>query len=102
MVEIKTEGHKINKEIFPKRIKEKKGGNLVEKQYGPIIGKIRRAKRIKALTIARHLEISLSTYSRIETGHRSASFERITTICGLLGLTLTQLNEALATERSGK
>ena len=69
----------------------------MEIQYGPIIGKIRRAKRIKALTIARHLEISLSTYSRIETGQRSASFERITIICSLLGLTLEQLNEALTT-----
>lgn len=69
----------------------------MEIQYGPILGKIRRAKRIKALTVARHLEISLSTYSRIETGQRSASFERISIICGLLGLTLEQLNEALTT-----
>ena len=80
----------------------KKGGNLVEIQYGPIIGKIRRARRIKALTIARHLGISVSTYSRIETGHRSASFERVTAICSALGLTLTQLNEALSLDKAGK
>ena len=72
----------------------------MEIQYGPIIGKIRRTKRIKASTIARHLDISLSTYSRIETGHRSASFERITAICSVLGLTLEQLNEAMASNRS--
>ena len=68
----------------------------MEIQYGPIIGQIRRAKRIKASTIARHLDISLSTYSRIETGHRSASFERVTAICSVLGLTMTQLNDVLA------
>lgn len=74
----------------------------MEIQYGPIIGQIRRAKRIKASTIAHYLEISLSTYSRIETGHRSASFERITAICSVLGLTLTQLNKALTIENVKK
>ena len=63
--------------------------------YGTILGKIRRHKQIKAETIAHHLGISASTYSRIETGHISASFETVTEICGELGLTLAQFNELL-------
>ena len=63
--------------------------------YGPMLGKIRRAKNIKAEIIARHLGISLTTYSQIETGRRCASFERVSGICDELGLTLAQLDELL-------
>ena len=63
--------------------------------YGPILGKIRREKMIKAEAIARHLGISAATYSRIETGRRSASYERVTAICDELGISLPQLNELI-------
>ena len=65
------------------------------RSYGPLLGKIRRTKKIKAEIIARKLDISPSTYSQIETGRRSASYERVTEICGELGLTLSQLDEML-------
>ena len=63
--------------------------------YGPILGKIRRDKMIKADVIARHVGISAATYSRIETGRRSASYERVTAICDELGISLSQLNELI-------
>ena len=63
--------------------------------YGPMLGKIRRAKKIKAARIARRLGISSTTYSQIENGRRSASFERVNEICSELGLTLTQFDELL-------
>ncbi|NMC31889.1 MAG: helix-turn-helix domain-containing protein [Veillonellaceae bacterium] len=63
--------------------------------YGPILGKIRRDKMIKADVIARHVGISAATYSRIETGRRSASYERVTAICDELGISLPQLNELI-------
>ncbi len=65
------------------------------RSYGPLLGKIRRTKKIKAEIIARKLDISPSTYSQIETGRRSASYERVAEICGELGLTLSQLDEML-------
>ena len=68
---------------------------MTVKCYGMILGKIRRRKQIKAVTVARHLGISASTYSRIETGHISATFETVTDICGELGVTLAQFNELL-------
>ena len=63
--------------------------------YGPILGKIRRDKMIKADVVARHVGISAATYSRIETGRRSASYERVTAICDELGISLPQLNELI-------
>ena len=63
--------------------------------YGPILGKIRRDKMIKADVVARHVGISAATYSRIETGRRSASYERVTAICDELGISLSQLNELI-------
>ena len=63
--------------------------------YGPILGKIRREKMIKAELIARRLGISAATYSRIETGRCSASYERVTAICDELGISLPQLNELI-------
>ena len=63
--------------------------------YGPILGKIRRDKMIKADVIARHVGISAATYSLIETGRRSASYERVTAICDELGISLPQLNELI-------
>lgn len=63
--------------------------------YGPILGKIRRDKMIKADVIARNVGISAATYSRIETGRRSASYERVTAICDELGISLSQLNELI-------
>ena len=65
------------------------------RSYGPLLGKIRRTKKIKAEIIARKLDISPSTYSQIETGRRSASYERVAEICGELGVTLSQLEEML-------
>ena len=65
------------------------------RSYGPLLGKIRRTKKIMAEIIARKLDISPSTYSQIETGRRSASYERVAEICGELGLTLSQLDEML-------
>ena len=67
--------------------------------YGPILGKIRRDKMIKADVIARHVGISAATYSRIETGRRSASYERVTAICDELGISPTRLNELLTNEK---
>ena len=67
--------------------------------YGPILGKIRRAKMIKAELIARHLGISAATYSRIETGRCSASYERVTAICDELGISPGQLNDLLTGEK---
>ena len=66
-------------------------------KYGPVLGKIRREKDIKAATVARHLGISTATYSQIETGRRSASFERVARICGELDLSLVQLVGSLPT-----
>ena len=54
--------------------------------YGPLFARVRRDKNIKASTVARHLGISESTYSQIETGRRSASLERVSRICMELGL----------------
>ena len=69
---------------------------MQDSHYGTVLRTLRRRKQIKAVTIARHLGISPSTYSRIETGHRSASFERIAEICSELGLTIGQFKELLA------
>jgi transcriptional regulator with XRE-family HTH domain len=63
--------------------------------YGPILGKIRRDKMIKAELVARHVGISAATYSRIETGRRSASYERVTAICDELGISPGHLNELI-------
>ena len=63
--------------------------------YGPILGKIRREKMIKAEVLARHLGISAATYSRIETGRCSASYERVTAICDELGISPARLNELI-------
>lgn len=65
--------------------------NPENQMYGPVLGRIRRAKQIKAATLARCLGISTSTYSRIESGQRSASFERVARICRELDLDWTQL-----------
>ena len=67
--------------------------------YGPILGKIRREKMIKAELIARHLGISAATYSRIETGRCSASYERVTAICDELGISPARLNDLLTGEK---
>ena len=67
--------------------------------YGPILGKIRRGKMIKAEVVARHVGVSTATYSRIETGRRSASYERVTAICDELGISPTRLNELLTNEK---
>ena len=67
--------------------------------YGPILGKIRRDKMIKAEIVARHLGISTTTYSQIETGRRSASYERVTAICDELGISPGQLNELIVQAR---
>ena len=67
--------------------------------YGPILGKIRRDKMIKAELVARHLGISAATYSRIETGRRSASYERVTAICDELGISPARLNDLLTGEK---
>ena len=75
---------------------------MIETYYGTILGKIRRRKNIKAETIAHHLGISASTYSRIETGRRSASFETVTEICGELGVTLAQFQEILKRYKTEK
>ena len=64
-------------------------------QYGSIFSRIRRGKEIKAATLARRVGISTSTYSRIENGRRSATFERVDRICRELGLSLAQLAEEL-------
>ena len=63
--------------------------------YGPILGKIRRDKMIKAELVARNVGISAATYSRIETGRRSASYERVTAICDELGISPGRLNELI-------
>ena len=60
------------------------------KPYGPVLGKIRREKCIKAANVARKLGFSTATYSQIETGHRSASLERVADICDVLGISLKQ------------
>ena len=62
--------------------------------YGPLLARVRREKNIKAATVARHVGISEATYSQIETGHRSASLERVTSICIELGLSTVQFVEA--------
>ena len=67
--------------------------------YGPILGKIRRDKMIKAEIVARHVGISTTTYSQIETGRRSASYERVTAICDELGISPARLNELLTNEK---
>jgi transcriptional regulator with XRE-family HTH domain len=58
--------------------------------YGPVLGKIRREKCIKAANVARRLGFSSATYSQIETGQRSASLERIAGICAELGVSMKQ------------
>ena len=75
---------------------------MIEAYYGTILGKIRRRKNIKAETIAHHLGISPSTYSRIETGRISASFATVTEICAELGLTLAQFHEILKRYQNNK
>lgn len=60
------------------------------KPYGPVLGKIRREKSIKAANVARRLGFSTATYSQIETGQRSASLERIADICAELGVSMKQ------------
>ena len=78
----------------------RKGGDPMSTiLYGPILGKIRRGKMIKAEVVARHLGISTTTYSQIETGRRSASYERVTAICDELGISPTRLNELLTNEK---
>ena len=67
--------------------------------YGPILGKIRREKMIKAEIVARNLGISAATYSRIETGRCSASYERVEAICDELGISPGQLNELIVQAR---
>lgn len=67
--------------------------------YGPILGKIRRDKMIKAEIVARHVGISTTTYSQIETGRRSASYERVTAICDELGISPARLNELLTNQK---
>ena len=67
----------------------------VKNQYGSIFSRVRRNKEIKAATLARHIGISTSTYSRIENGKRSATLERVNLICRELGLSLTQLAEEM-------
>ena len=75
---------------------------MIQTYYGTILGKLRRRKNIKAETIAHHLGISASTYSRIETGRRSASFETVTKICGELGVTLAQFQKILNRNQNKK
>ena len=75
---------------------------MIEAYYGTILGKIRRRKNIKAETIAHHLGISPSTYSRIETGRISASFETVSKICGELGVTLAQFQKILNRNQNKK
>ena len=58
---------------------------------GPILATIRHEKNLKSAVIARHIGVSLATYSQIETGHRTVSFERIELICMELGITLENL-----------
>ncbi len=76
--------------------------------YGPLFARVRRAKNIKASTVARHLGISESTYSQIETGRRSASFERVSRICMELELStvefvkLWQKQAVIKTEKEQK
>ena len=67
--------------------------------YGPILGRIRREKMIKAEIVARNLGISAATYSRIETGRCSASYERVTAICNELGISPARLNDLLTGEK---
>lgn len=59
--------------------------------YGPLFARTRRAKNIKASTVARHVGISEATYSQIENGRRSASLERVGRICRELGLSTVEL-----------
>ena len=58
--------------------------------YGSLFARVRRAKNIKASTVARHVGISDATYSQIENGRRSASLERVGRICKELGLSTVE------------
>ena len=68
---------------------------MPENKYGPILGKIRRAKEIKSAVIAKKQKMSPTTYSQIELGHRSARFEDLCGICYQLGITVGELEQLM-------
>ena len=59
--------------------------------YGPILGRIRRDRNIKAEYVARKIGVSTMTYSKIERGRCGATYDRVVAICNQLGLSLDQL-----------
>ena len=75
---------------------------MAENTYGPILGRIRRAKEIKSAVIAKQMHMSPTTYSQIELGRRSARFEDMCGICSKLGITVGELARMVQAEREQK
>ena len=63
--------------------------------YGPILGRIRRERNIKAEVVARKIGVSAMTYSKIERGRCSATYDRVAAICRQLGISLDQLTKEM-------
>ncbi len=73
---------------------------MAENTYGPILGRIRRAKEIKSAVIAKQMHMSPTTYSQIELGQRSARFEDMCGICRELGVSVGELAEMIEREQA--
>ena len=67
--------------------------------YGPILGRLRRGKHIKAAVVARKIGVSAMTYSKIEQGRCSATYDRVVAICQQLGVSLDQLAEEMKRQK---
>ena len=75
---------------------------MADNTYGPILGRIRRAKEIKAAVIAKQMHMSTTTYSQIELGRRSARFEDMCGICDRLGISVGELAAMVQSEHEQK
>jgi transcriptional regulator with XRE-family HTH domain len=53
---------------------------------------------MKSAVIAKKQKMSLTTYSQIELGHRSARFEDLCGICHQLGITVGELEQLMRNE----
>lgn len=73
---------------------------------GPLLARIRRKKEIKAVSVAKPLELSLSTYSQIECGHRNLSMELCMAICQVIGISAAafcrRLEKAMKNQQSSQ
>lgn len=67
----------------------------MKNHYGPILGRIRRERSLKAEYVARQIGISPTTYSRIEQGLCSATYERVAEICRQLDFSMQELEESI-------